>query len=103
MWNMWRIVNRKRKPRITRYGISAKKCIRGKLKSKFTCTMHGNTCVPAGCALASGSIDLGRLYVTATTSRLVYTRPLSCYAHPLLRNHKKYLRLTMFNYHFSEL
>lgn len=64
--------------------------------------MHGNTCVPAGCALASGSIDLGRLYVTATTSRLVYTRPLSYYAHPLLRNHKKRLRLTttMFNYRF---
>lgn len=71
-------------------------CTRGKPETKFTCTMHGSTYVPAGCALASGSIDLGRLYyVTATTSRLVYTRPLSCYAHPLLRNRKKLLRLTI--------
>lgn len=103
-------MNRKRRPRITGRGHVEKNVgTRGKPESKFTCVRctYGSTCVPAGCALASGSIDLGRLYVTATTSRLVYTRPLPCYAHPLLlRNRKKKLlklMIAMSNHRFPEL
>lgn len=73
------------------------------VESKFTRTAHG----PADCALPSGSIDLGRLYITATErqSARTYTRPLPRYAQPnyyAVAEYPEDPREIVRNYRFSE-